>query len=52
MWNSNPYTLGSYSFIHANSKSAESDVNNLAEPIYVDKIVNKKHLFMFFETKI
>lgn len=35
-WHSNPYTLGSYSFIHKNSKSARNDVENLAAPIYID----------------
>ena len=38
-WHSNPYVLGSYTFIHRNSRSARNDVENLAAPIYIDNIV-------------
>lgn len=35
-WNSNPFILGSYSYIDVNC-SANKHINNLAEPIYIDK---------------
>lgn len=37
-WHSNPYICGSYSYIDKHSKSARTDIGNLAEPIYVDNI--------------
>ena len=41
-WNSNPYTLGSYSFIQVNG-SAKEDISNLSEPVWIDQIVSAFH---------
>ena len=45
MWNSNPYTLGSYSYIGVNG-SARKHITNLAEPIYINQTVQFFYLIL------